>query len=244
MPIRLKLVAVALACGASAALLLTAWQPQAVAQAQSPSKPSIAVLDLFSVGYELSLSSRYAEDDAQFKKDYLAAVTPLRDQLKELTDRARALDDNQGPNEENPERERLYEQYSDLSEKLEEKDSELRDEYYRRFAARLREAFDKVTEAAEEVAREEGYQYVLASSDYAATTRLARLRDARSKQMNVDLGPGDDEDGPDDSDTKPTGDDLYRDAFDAMRYRTVAVAPADTRIDDLVRDRLGLPVAP
>jgi Skp family chaperone for outer membrane proteins len=232
---RLAVAGCIAAAGLAVVASLAVWPATAQARATSNDKLPFAVVDLWSVGYELAISDRYADEEAKLKAEWDAQLKPLNEELEKITEQARSLGDPDQPGADTTARDRLYEQYRDITDKIETKRDELANERYLRFAERLSKSCQDVADAAEEIAREEGYLYVLSSSDRRTVERLSKIRREWTKQMDREYGAEPDEE----SDTV-TGSEKYRDVFDAERYRTVVTAPPEARIDDLVRDRLGL----
>lgn len=239
--------------GASAVMLLigailgSGWLGLSAAAARpaAPSKDhAIAVCDVWTIAYELSRTGRHKEEEDKLKAEYDSQVLSLYRDLRAVQDKIRALGEEAEPGEgDNPERDKLYREYSELRQKYDAKSREFSKRRDKAYGESLSRCCAEVCAAAEDIAHEEGFAYVLSSCDVAAHKRLGEMireeRGRMRREQRAAAGVGDDpNDHADEDDTSET--EGYQAVYYSERFRSVAVAPAETRIDDLIRDRLKL----
>ncbi len=232
-----SLAAVACTGALSFALCWTMFSPGPAA-ARPPerrAKHPIAACDIWTIGYELAMSDRFREDDARTKAEYDKDVAPLYEEARRLYERLDELEDR----EETEEYRKAYGEYYEARERYEERSREFSERQSKEFSQRLSRCCADARQAAEDIAHDEGFDYVLASCDPVAHVRLGEqvreMRRDRRAEYRRGGGPAADQDEAEED------SDPYHDVYYSERYRTVVVAPPDTNIDDLVRERLRLP---
>lgn len=147
------LLAVAAATGAFVATQFSA--PMAIAQSAPAASQRIATVDTLAVVERMVLSDRYKPARDKLTDEKNAALKVMRDSIANLETRA------QGLAQDSPELRALAQQYSQLSESLQNEEQKAVAEQDAFNAQQIAEAYRLVTDAASKLGTERGYTHVV-----------------------------------------------------------------------------------
>ncbi len=211
------------------ATVFTAAQlgPRTLAADDKPGRPAghhIAYCDLWALANDLARSEKYQETDDRYEREYDTILKPIYEELEKLSEQLSAI----GDAPENDEARKLRERYTELSREYDEKFNKINNERRLDFAKRLKECVREIRDAAQRIAEEEGFVYVLQSYIDDPRSEPSYKDESEPDAENADESESDDERDP------------WNSVYYTERFRTAIVAPDDANIDPLIRERLKL----